>query len=70
MEYTVYIINGMHCVSCATLIKMELDEAGFESVEIDAAAHTVRVPATLVDSVAKISDVIESAGDYSISLPS
>lgn len=54
-----YKISGMHCASCATLIQMDLEDAGFtcscsyasEQVEIEG-EHDIK----------KVIDIIKKAG--------
>jgi copper chaperone CopZ len=38
MKYQINI-SGMHCTGCVNLIKMSLEDAGFDNVEVDLNKH-------------------------------
>lgn len=61
-----YTVKGMHCAACKTLIEMELDEAGLDGVAVDSEKQTLLIPETLLPQLSTISDVVASAGDYTL----
>ena len=63
-EAKIFPIVGMHCASCASLIQMNLEDAGLENVRVDQAQQTLTVPAERLSSMVQIKQAVESAGDY------
>jgi copper chaperone CopZ len=68
-EDKVYPIRGMHCASCATLIRMNLEDAGLEDVQVDQASQTLTVPAARLAALPQIRTAVASAGDYDLEEP-
>jgi copper chaperone CopZ len=59
-------IQGMHCASCATLIQMNLDDAGLENVRVNQAEQTLTVPAENLPQIDLIKQAVAAAGDYEL----
>ncbi|MCA9385358.1 cation transporter [Candidatus Dojkabacteria bacterium] len=60
-------VNGMHCDACKSLIKMELEENGFDDVKVDGDTHEIQIPENLSGDIEEIKSVINSMESYDIS---
>jgi copper chaperone CopZ len=61
-----YKIEGIDCQSCATLIKLSLDDAGFNSAEVDYEKRLLLLPPELESKLDKIKQAVDSAGHYKL----
>ena len=56
-----YKIQGMDCDSCAKMIELDLEDAGF-SAKCDYAKETLEVDISQKDDEEKVSNVVHSSG--------
>jgi copper chaperone CopZ len=61
-----YKIEGIDCASCASIIKMSLEDEGFEGVEVDAKDEELTVPEKYTGEIAKIKEIVDGAGHYEL----
>ncbi|WKZ30898.1 MAG: heavy metal-associated domain-containing protein [Candidatus Dojkabacteria bacterium] len=61
-----YLIEGMHCESCAKLIGMELEDRELLGCTVDLGNSTITVPESLANLMDDIAEAISAAGEYSL----
>lgn len=66
-----FIIEGMHCNACKTLIEMELQEHGFKKGDIhiellENNIGSLTLPIASEEHIQEVKNVIEKMEDYSI----
>lgn len=66
MSDTKYKINGIHCPSCTKLIRMGLDEAGFDMVKVDVEKEQIEIPKDVEINFEKVKSAVEAAGEYNL----
>lgn len=62
----VYKIKGMHCESCVKLIKMELDDAGFNLSEVNLEKKKLEIPEEYKSKIQEIKEAVKRAGEYEV----
>jgi len=61
-----YKIEGIDCESCAQLIKMNLEDAGFTGIEVDLTEQMLLVPDEQKAHLVKIKQAVDTAGHYKL----
>jgi len=63
-----FIINGIDCDACVSLINMDLTDAGFGACVASRNPDILSVPAQFIPNLPKIKEIVDSAGHYKLQL--
>ncbi len=59
-------IKGIGCSSCAVIIKMSLDDEGFDKVEVSHLDKSLTIPNDYLDKIEKIKKIVDKIGHYEL----
>lgn len=59
-------IEGMDCHACSLVIKMSLEDAGFEEIEVNQETEELIIPEKNLQNLKEIKEVVDGAGHYKL----
>lgn len=63
-----FVIDGIDCDACVSLINMDLADAGFSSCVASRNPDILSVPDEHVSQINKIKEIVDNAGHYKLLL--